>query len=379
MDDENLLDAVLYAINSGNVEMFDMLSKDFEKLDQEDRDSILVKTVTNASDPDFIQHVLDYGFDLNYKDEQENTLLHYAAVSSYPSTVKFFLKKGLNIEAKNKSDATPLVLAAKETDNVDVLKALIDAGADKSVTAYGGENLLITAAGCNPNPEIVRYLLKLGFDPEERDGDGFTALLNAAAYQENVDVFEELTKVGANINAKTKHGDNMFHLVAYNASGSIARFVSPSFHSSDLNNDGETCIEKALFMGRSPAVLRVFLQKQREEQIMLACLNENPAILETLIFEGYNPNVVDSSGTTAMMMAAKVNPNPEVIAMLKYYKAVWNSRDDSKRNALHYAAMNKTRAVYEYMMSDSDFSTLAGEKDDKGNTPDYYLENPDDF
>ena len=202
--DEKLFDAFEYAIEAGNIEMFDLLAKDFDKFEQKDKNTLLERTVITGPDTEFIQHVLDYGYDLNYKDDDGNTLLHFAAVSSHPETVRFFISKGLDKEAKNKIDATPLCVAAKENENVEVLKALIDGGCNIKATSHGGETLLITAAGVNPNPEITKFLLKQGFDTEDRDDEGFTALLNAAFWQDNVDVLSLLVDSGANIHAKSK-------------------------------------------------------------------------------------------------------------------------------------------------------------------------------
>lgn len=85
--DEKLTHAFEYAIESGNIEMFDLLAKDFDKLDQNDKNFLLERTVIAAPNTEFIQHVLDLGYDLKYKDIDGNTLLHFAAVSSQPEIV----------------------------------------------------------------------------------------------------------------------------------------------------------------------------------------------------------------------------------------------------------------------------------------------------
>lgn len=87
--DEKLFDAFEYAIEAGNSEIFDLLAKDFDKFEQKDKNTLLERTVLAAPDTEFIQHVLDYGYDLKYTDEDGNTLLHFAAVSPHPETVRF--------------------------------------------------------------------------------------------------------------------------------------------------------------------------------------------------------------------------------------------------------------------------------------------------
>lgn len=65
---------------------------------------------------------LDYGFELSFKDEDDNTLLHYAAYSNNVETIRFFLKRGLDVNTENKMGINPLQFAALNTSNVDVIK-----------------------------------------------------------------------------------------------------------------------------------------------------------------------------------------------------------------------------------------------------------------
>ena len=377
--EQNLENAFNYAIETGNIEMFDLLAKEFDKFNQEDKDVLLELTVVNSPSTKFIQHVLDYGYDINYKDKYGNTLLHFAAASSYPESVRYFISKGLNLEAKNITDSTPLSVAAKDCDNPKVLQTLIDAGANIHTTSNNGENLLIAAAGRNPNPEITEFVLKLGFDTEDCDDEGFTALLNAAVWQTNTKIFELLIDAGANINAKTKDGNNLFHNAALNKEEIIAKYISVGFNTSDVNNAGDSCLEKVLLEGQSPEVLKVFLNKMKLEHIFLACLNNNPEILETLIQLGYDVNISDSYGRTALMLSAITNDNPDVVKMLLYYNANWETHDEKGRNILHYAAANNNPSIYELILKDERFLSFAKEEDAEGNLPEYYRQNPDKF
>ena len=376
--EENLKNAFGYAVETGNKEMFDLLAKDFENFTQEDKNMLLKLTVVNSPSTEFIQHVLDYGYDINYKDGVENTLLHFASFSSYPESVSYFLAKGLDLESKNIDGSTPLRMAAGVCDNTQVLQTLIDAGADIHTINNSGENLLITAAR-NPNPEIIKFVLNLGFDTEDHDNDGFTALLNAAFWQTNIEVLDILKNAGANIYAKTNSGDNLFHNAARNENKEVARYVSTAFNTSDVNQAGISCLEKVLLEGKSPEVLKVFLKKMKEEQIFCACMNSNTEILETLIQQGYDVNTKDCTEKSALMFAANTNDNPTIIKMLLYYGASWENHDDNGRNILHHAAANQNPAIYDWMLKEKRFIKFANEKDSNGNLPEYYRENPDEF
>ena len=359
--------------------MFDFLMKKYSGFKKKDKNALLTATVLKAQKPVFIEKLLRAGADINFKDEDGNTLLHYAAASSHPEIVKFFIEQGLDLEAKRNLGATPLCVAAKESDSPAVLKTLIDAGADINARSHYGETLLITAAGFNENPKISRFLLQKGLKLEDRDDDGFTPFLNAARWQSNLDVLDLLLEVGADLNAVTNSGDNAFHLAAYNENYLVANYFSESFFSSDRNNNGESCIETALRNAPNGEVLGVYIEKMRWEHVMYAAMNENPEVLETLILMGYDANKIDSSGMSVMMFAAKLNTNPRIIKMLRGHEAIWNNKDKKGRTVLHYAAANDASAIYEFMLEDSDFKTLADEKDSDGHTAEYYRGHQDEF
>ena len=307
--DESLKESFIYANKTGNTELFDALAKDFAALDKDDKDFILKSAVILSPSTRYIQHVLDCGYDLSFQSEDGETLLHFAAVSDHAETVQFFLDKGLDVNAKSDDGTVPICLAAYYTGSVDVLKTLINAGADTSVTNSGGETLLITAAR-NPEPAITRFFLEQGFDLEARDNDGFTPLLNAARWQTNIDVIVLLVETGADLNAKTNDGSSLAHLAARNGNAEVAEYILNSYTASEVNDSGISAFETALLLGESPDVLKLFLRRMKEEHISIACMNENPAILETLLDAGYDANSTDRHGVSVLMNVARFNTNP---------------------------------------------------------------------
>lgn len=377
---EKFFTSVDYAIESGNTQLFDfLLAKVFSSLSREEKEYVIHKTIKDTPDTDFIQHVLDHGFELSFKDEDDNTLLHYAAYSNNVETIKFFLKRGLDVNTENKMGINPLQFAALNTSNVDVIKELISAGGDIKIRNSIGQTLLAISAGYNPALEITQFFIDQGLDIEARDDDGATPILTAAQYQENPDVIELLINAGADIDAKDNDGDTMFHLAAQNESLPVVYYVSSAFSTYLADNDGVSCLSKALIGAVNPEVIKLYIRKMRTEHVMFASRNEVPEILEALIQEGYDVNAANSDGCTVLMFAAMMNTNPDIIRMLIYYNAVWNTRDENGRTPLHYAASNPDSAIYDWMLEDENFKTLADVKDSKGKLPEYYLTHKDEF
>lgn len=102
-----------------------------------------------------------YSEDFNPSGVQENgnTLLHYAAEQNDLELMKMTLNWEMDINAKNDEGNTALLIAAMKASNTDVLKFLIDKGADTSIktdfdeSAYdlASENELLAEANADIN------------------------------------------------------------------------------------------------------------------------------------------------------------------------------------------------------------------------------------
>jgi Ankyrin repeats (3 copies) len=113
--------------------------------------------------------------------------------------------------------ATPVALAA-ECNNLEVVKALVEAGADPNIPTQQGTTALILASGAGTDvqraraPEeratavqTARYLIEHGADVNAAGQFGWTAL-HSASYQGLNDVIEYLVSKGANIDALDQLG-----------------------------------------------------------------------------------------------------------------------------------------------------------------------------
>jgi len=113
--------------------------------------------------------------------------------------------------------ATPLLLAA-EVNNLDVIKALVEAGADPLIGTERGTTPLMMAAGAGTDVqrerapeerttavETAKFLVERGADVNAAGQYGWTAL-HAAAYQGINDLIEYLISKGAKIDQKDQFG-----------------------------------------------------------------------------------------------------------------------------------------------------------------------------
>ena len=129
----------------------------------------------------------------NASDKVNNTPLAASAYANDGASVKLWLEKGADVNARNAAGLTPLMFAASN-GNVDMVKALLARGAD--VNAQSGPALAGTVrhgpialgkltplmlAVTSGSAETVRLLLEAGADVNAQDVRGMTPLMLAVA------------------------------------------------------------------------------------------------------------------------------------------------------------------------------------------------------
>jgi ankyrin repeat protein len=153
-------------------------------------------TVIRDGDLKAVRAQLDTGVDVNARDADGNTPLILAAVYAGPDCVELLLKKGADVNAKNKAGATALFRVATDYEKA---KPLIDAGADIQVKTASGNSPVILAARKYGNSKTVKLLLDKGADAKERNKQGVSPIQVAAACGD-LDSVKLLVEHGANVN-----------------------------------------------------------------------------------------------------------------------------------------------------------------------------------
>ncbi|MBC6416128.1 MAG: ankyrin repeat domain-containing protein [Bdellovibrionales bacterium] len=153
-----------------------------------------------------------FGDDSNNK--EGNTALHVASQFNDVDVIKALLESGADPTAKNKYKDTPLHLAIKY-ENSDVVEALLANGADINAKNNMGRTPLHNAASENSylhfsirryiSVEFVKFLLANGADVNARDKEGNTALSFAIKYK-NKNLEDFLKAKGAKGDNKNKKG-----------------------------------------------------------------------------------------------------------------------------------------------------------------------------
>jgi ankyrin repeat protein len=142
----------------------------------------------------------ELGENVNLKDKDGETLLHWAAVQNPNVTIlEYLISKGADINARNNKGMTPLHKAAFR-NTVDHLKCLINAGAQIHIKDYFGYTIFHTASSYNVRIDVFEFLYHLNPDwINLKDINGMTPLHIATQYNSSPRILQFLIDHGADV------------------------------------------------------------------------------------------------------------------------------------------------------------------------------------
>ncbi len=127
---------------------------------------------------------------------------------------------GANLEWRDDDNGYAPLHGAVRSGNVEIVRMLIDAGADVNVQdAEGRTPLYLTS-----NEEIARMLIGAGAKLDIQDNWNFTPLHRAARFGE-VGIIRMLIGAGADVNVQDNRGETPLHRAAYYGYVEIVRIL----------------------------------------------------------------------------------------------------------------------------------------------------------
>ena len=274
--------------------------------------------------PSVIKILLDAGANIEATDKLSSTPLHNAAEYGVCENVRVLLGAGAKVNHKGigfTGRDTPLHEAAN-SNSVPVVQALIEGGADLDAPGMYGRTPIFDAAWNRRYPEMLKTLLDAGANADARD-EMDESLLYYAVREKNIGLVKVLLKEGADVNTPFRgcytQGRSPLHLVSkYNAPIVIARWLL----------DAGAYLEPQDAYGQTPLHLAV-----RKKKI---------GLVKMLLKEGANTDAPDDYRQTPLHKAVEKAYNPDVITRwLLYADANANAQDDCGETPLHLAAKGR--------------------------------------
>jgi ankyrin repeat protein len=148
-----------------------------------------------------VQTLLQRKTDVDARQADGTTALHWAVYLDDLATTELLLRAGASVNAANELGVTPLYLAC-ENGNGEMVERLLKAGAAANAALPSGETALMTAARSG-SVSVVKALLARGADVQAAEETESQTALMWAVSQKHADVVKVLVDAGANIRARS--------------------------------------------------------------------------------------------------------------------------------------------------------------------------------
>jgi len=166
-------------------------------------DQSLIKAV-REQDKAAIASLLEKKVDVNARQADGATALHWAVHRDDHDTTKSLLESGAKVDSKNDLGVTPLSLACTNA-NAAIIETLVTAGADPNAALMTGETPLMTAARTG-DLDSVDVLLRHKADINSKEPIRKQTALMWAIGEKHSGVAQKLVEYGADIHAATTLG-----------------------------------------------------------------------------------------------------------------------------------------------------------------------------
>lgn len=181
-----------------------------------------------------LEVLIDAGLDVNYRDKRGNRYLDYAFSAQNVEMIKTLLKSGASVANVNTNDVRSIIVDVIKKNNVEMAKALVDAGVDIGVKGEFGTNCLWHAVSYG-KVELLKVLVDAGADVRVKDYAGRT-LLQEAAINDDVKMVKLLAEYGVDVNHQGRFKGTALHeLDKFN---SVDMFKTLVELGADVNEEG---------------------------------------------------------------------------------------------------------------------------------------------
>ena len=293
--------------------------------------------------------LLDHGANVKLEAEGGETALHTVSRGSFGSheqgasgsTARLLLEHGVDVNSRAKNSLTSLHEAAFK-GNVEVVRVLLDHGANAKLETEGGETPLhILSRGKYDSQEqgasTARLLLEHGVDVNARSKKGIMAL-HEAAFKGNVEVARILLDHGANAKLETEWGETALHIVS--------RGIF------DSQEQGASTARLLLERGADVDARR----KDSQTSLHCAALIGRVEIAQVLLDHGANVKLGTDGPETALHIVSRGEYDSEehgvgIARLLLEHGVDVNAQDKYLNTALHLTAFNGKQDLTRLLLS----------------------------
>ena len=320
--------------------------------------------------------IRNFNFDIDSKDCNDFTALHYAVSSGNLEFVQFLIGIGSRLDSKTVSWMNCLHIAGSK-GHFHLCKLLIEIyNFNIHMTDDNGKNVLLFAAGSG-DLELCQYLIERGidinsttidnmnclghfrfckallealnFDIHMQNDEGFSAL-HYAAKDGNLEMFKYFLEKGSNIYDKTKDNRDCLHIAAKSGCSVFceALLTFYGFKTDTRCSKGWTAIHYAIESGNID-LIKYFVKKgsdiywktkNNSTCLHIAASRGHVNVCKTLLEEyNFDISLTNISGWNVLHYAAR-SGDLELFQFFKQKEIDINSKTKRNSNCLHIATVN---------------------------------------
>ncbi len=317
--------------------------------------------------------------DINAATAREHiTALHAAVAYERLDILQMLLQRGADTERLMKPGLTPLSAAAMKNDT-DAISLLLKFGAQLNHNTEGGVNALklacargnldaaqvLLAHGADPIPvdaegytalslaqehagenrvALMRMLLEHGANPDTRMGEDGWSLLLVAIIDHDVPAAELLLEHGASVDTVGEAGSTPLMMAAgYGYTALVEQLLQHGASVTRQDSDGNDALDHAAMGARfTHGIFAVACGEN--PTVQNEALVNSSATCRLLLQHGANVHHVDASGSTPLIIAARVG-EPENVRLLLEHGADVNARNHEGQTPLISALLPSAEKV----------------------------------
>ncbi|XP_067656244.1 serine/threonine-protein phosphatase 6 regulatory ankyrin repeat subunit B-like [Haliotis asinina] len=298
---------------------------DINSRDNEGRTSLMVSAYWGHKE--VFDLLVGEGANVSLVADDGRHILHSAAAGGHVDMVEYILSQSIvDINIRNKEGVTPVMTAAGRGRR-EVYDLLVAKGADVSLVAHGGFNILHSAVK-GGHVEIVKRVLSQGIvDINSRDKEGVTPVMWAAGRGRR-EVYDLLVAKGADVSLVAHGGFNILHAAVKGGHVEIVKSVL-SQNIVDINSR----------------------DKEGVTPVMWAAGRRRREVYDLLVAKGADVSLVAHSGLNILHAAVKGGHVEIVKSVLSQDIVDINSRDKGGRTPVMWAAGRRRREVYDLLVA----------------------------
>jgi ankyrin repeat protein len=242
--------------------------------------------------------------DVNAREPDGTTALHWAVRQDDGELVDLLIKAGANAKAANRYGVTPLYLACVNGSALMIAK-LLAAGADANGATTEGETALMTVARTG-NVEAAKVLLAAGADVNSKEQWRQQTPLMWAVAESHPEMAQELIAHGADVNARQ---------VTWNWERQMTKEPREKWMPLGgltplLFAARQACVECGRVLVKAGADINA-TDPNNISPMLMALINGHYDFAAFLLDQGADPNIADETGRTPLYAAVDDHTMPE--------------------------------------------------------------------